>query len=349
MKQKVSFVVAIYNVGKYLSECIESIQRQTYKEIEIILVNDGSTDRCLHICNEYAQKDARIRVINQENQGANAARNNGLEAATGEWIYFVDGDDYVSDNICEELIDYMSSGNEIIIFSYSKVGPKGIKKISHTEHEIFLSGQDFVDLQLSTLNRLGNYRYNYKVLDSVSIWNKLYNRDFLLKNKLRFVDKMPKLQDMTFNLQVYECASRGIYVNKNGYYYRINNESVSNRYQQDIIHKFDVINQWLQDFCITRKDKRFIKAYYERIATHVRTCIVLYFCNKKNTKKYSERRKEFLQLCEREPYVTALKQITISAYAGLQERVLALALKFRLFGLCNVLCRIREKVLHIKC
>lgn len=337
MKPKVSFIVAAYNVEQYLPECIESIQRQTYKDIEIILVNDGSTDKCLDICNEYASTDKRIKVISQENQGANTARNNGLEAAVGEWIYFVDGDDYVSDNICQELFEYMSSKNEIIIFSYSMVKLKGIKKMNHAEHEINLSEEDFTDLQLSALNRLGDYKYNYKVFDSVSIWNKLYNREFLLRNELRFVDKQPKLQDMTFNLQVYECASRGIYVNKNGYYYRINSGSVSNRYQQDIIQNFEVINQWLYNFCITHKDKRFIKAYYERIATHARTCVVLYLCNKRNVKKYSERRKEFLQLCDREPYAAALKQVTISAYDGFQEKVLALALKWRLFCLCNSL------------
>ena len=156
MKPKVSFIVAAYNVEQYLPECIESIQRQTYKDIEIILVNDGSTDKCLDICNEYASTDKRIKVISQENQGANTARNNGLEEAVGEWIYFVDGDDYVSDNICQELFEYMSSKNEIIIFSYSMVKLKGIKKMNHAEHEINLSEEDFTDLQLSALNRLGH-------------------------------------------------------------------------------------------------------------------------------------------------------------------------------------------------
>ena len=118
----ISIIVPIYNVEKYLKKCIDSIINQTYKNLEIILVDDGSPDNCGKICDEYAKKDNRIKVIHKENGGVSSARNVGVENATGEYIGFVDSDDYIEKDMYEVLINNLKKENaDISIISNYEV------------------------------------------------------------------------------------------------------------------------------------------------------------------------------------------------------------------------------------
>ena len=105
MEDLISVIIPVYNVEKYLPECIESVLKQTHTNLEIILVDDGSPDNSPQICDEYAQKDSRIKVIHKENGGVSSARNEGLKIAKGEWISFIDADDWVEKNFCEILLN----------------------------------------------------------------------------------------------------------------------------------------------------------------------------------------------------------------------------------------------------
>lgn len=339
---QVSFIVAVYNVGHFLDECIRSLISQEMQNIEIILVNDGSTDNSLEICKQYQQKDDRIRVIDQNNQGANAARNRGLREAKGRWVYFVDGDDYVDVSVCTGIASYMEQDYDVILFTNAVWRDGRIKRVSHSDVVMELIEDDFAELQLSALNRIGHYRYEMNVLEPAHIWNKAYNREFLKKNGIEFVPDFPKLQDIAFNLLVYERASKGVYIPNVGYYYRINRESVTHRYQSNIIEKFKVVNSWFEGFVSDKKDPRFQKAYYERVTTHIRTCVVLYLCNRNNPDSYRKRRKTFRELRKSEPYYTAVGSTSIFAFRGYKERILAFAVKYKLFGMCELLCRLND-------
>ena len=113
---KVSIVVPIYNVESYLERCIQTLLNQTLKDIEIILIDDGSPDHCPQICNEYAQKDSRIKVIHKKNAGLGYARNSGLEIARGKYLAFVDSDDYVEANMYEILYNKIKDSNSDVVF-----------------------------------------------------------------------------------------------------------------------------------------------------------------------------------------------------------------------------------------
>ncbi len=118
----VSVIIPVYKVEKFICRCIDSVIGQTYKNLEIILINDGSPDRCGEICDDYAKKDKRIRVIHQKNQGVSAARNAGLEIATGQWLYFLDSDDYISSHAIEKMVSAAETGNyDIVIGGYNIV------------------------------------------------------------------------------------------------------------------------------------------------------------------------------------------------------------------------------------
>ena len=126
MEDLISVVVPIYNVEKYLKTCIETIIKQTYKNIEIILVNDGSTDNSLQICNEFKEKEKRIKVINKKNGGLSDARNIGLKKAKGKYICFIDSDDFINEKYIEELHSLIIKNNaQIAICSFENVNEFG--------------------------------------------------------------------------------------------------------------------------------------------------------------------------------------------------------------------------------
>lgn len=334
---KISIIVPIYNVAQYLPDCIESICGQSYPNLEIILVNDGSTDGSADILYKYACKDRRIKVLLQENQGANTARNNGLIHATGEWVCFVDGDDWIEQNMCGDLVQYLEPGLDIVFYSYRYIYPKYRKELSYTDERFIIEKEEFRDLQYATLNRLGPYRFGIHRMDSVSVCDKIYRREFLKENQLLFNESLPKLQDLLFNLNVYECATRGYVLNHVYYNYRMHSMSVSHRYQEDIVQKFQVIHKYLQVFMDGHADDSMMKqAYYERIATHLRTCVVINFCNSQNVKTYGRRKEEFLKTCEDETFKEAMEKVNLDNFT-FKEKVLSKMIKRKWFWACEIL------------
>ena len=134
MDEKVSIIVPVYNVEKYLDKCIESIVNQTYRNIEIILVDDGSPDKCPEICNEWAKKDDRIKVIHKENGGLSSARNAALEIAQGDYITFVDSDDWIENDMIQSMLTCAAKNDADIVccgFYFDNVDTTGPVSYTH--------------------------------------------------------------------------------------------------------------------------------------------------------------------------------------------------------------------------
>jgi len=173
-----SLIVAVYNVEQYLKRCLDSIIHQTYSGIEIILINDGSTDNSGKICDEYAEKDNRIIVIHQQNSGLGEARNVGMRKAIGEFLIFVDSDDWINTFSCEKFYQIIRKRPdiEIICSSFIEFVKKGVKEVRYfnfdDESEIFVTGIDFWKMQLKNENI------------AFAVWHKVYSRNFLLNNQL---------------------------------------------------------------------------------------------------------------------------------------------------------------------
>lgn len=169
--EQISIIVPVYKVEDYLEQCIDSLINQTYKNIEIILVNDGSPDNCGAICDEYARRDERIKVLHKNNQGLSCARNSGLEISTGDFICFIDSDDYVSENYCEVLYSLLKSTN----YDYSVCGAHRFADGSepcpnNSSLNGTFSNLEFLQLQLDQKSEFG-------------VWNKLYRRNSLCNLK----------------------------------------------------------------------------------------------------------------------------------------------------------------------
>ncbi|WP_297195463.1 glycosyltransferase [uncultured Campylobacter sp.] len=214
---KVSIIVPIYNVEKYLRQCLDSIVNQTLKDIEIILVDDGSTDSCPSICDEYASKDKRIIVIHKENKGLGAAYNTGLDIAKGEYIGFVESDDWIESNMYEELYNKaVESGSDLVKCMFYKYNSKAKKKsIPYKQRR--------ADFELDKCTKDSAFKINEckkLLIYHSSIWASLYKKDFV--SNLRFQEsKGASYQDFPFMMEALMLAKSISAVKKRLYHYRL--------------------------------------------------------------------------------------------------------------------------------
>ena len=208
---KVSVIVPAYNVEKYLAECLDSLINQTLEDIEIIVINDGSTDCTLQILEEYAAKDRRIKIINQENAGQSVARNRGIDAAVGEYVAFVDADDWVDLDFFRKLYDAAKKEN-------ADVAAGGILFCDLNLKRRFL-------VKYRSQKSLYKLKEKYKYLlcngKHCYIWNKIYHREHLLNGKLFFMDGK-YYEDVFWSLQMLKVMDSAVCVPDILYYYRAN-------------------------------------------------------------------------------------------------------------------------------
>lgn len=214
---KVSIVVPVYNVEEYLRACLESLIGQTLKDIEIICVNDGSTDDSLNILKEYVDKDSRIVIINQQNQGISVARNNALKIAKGEYIGFVDSDDWVDLNFFEKLYNEAVKND-------CDIAAGGIAW-NKNDGEL-----DFVDISFKNSKIYTKTPDKYKitkVAKTAHVWNKIYKKELLDKLKLDF-EPDRYYEDMMFSHRVLHESGRLVTAPGVFYHYRLNPLSAVN-------------------------------------------------------------------------------------------------------------------------
>lgn len=186
---KVSVIVPVYNVEKYISRCIESILSQTFTDFELLLIDDGSTDSSGKICDEYAKKDTRIKVFHTENRGVSAARNLGIKEASAEWISFVDSDDWVE-------TDYLST------FCLNKLAEKSIvyqRIVCEYEMAPYKSKHFFIyEDKLINANQIHKCLVSYKILSDGYVTAKLYNKTIIQENNIEFCEDLDLFEDLLF-------------------------------------------------------------------------------------------------------------------------------------------------------
>lgn len=223
----ISVIIPVYNVAQYLAKCIDSVLKQTYTNIEIILVNDGSTDSSGRICDDYAKVDKRIKVIHKVNGGQSDARNTAIDIANGDYLTFIDSDDYVSPSYIEYLLDLCTKyKGDISACSYQKVFDGEKKQVKSSDVIRVYSSRKAIELTL----------YQHKL--DCSFWGKMFKKD--LFNNIRF----PKgiiYEDLAICYKVFEVSNRIISSNKILYYYfQRNTSSLGMRYNFQRVSVLDV-------------------------------------------------------------------------------------------------------------
>ena len=221
MPELISVVITSYNAGKCLKQCIDSVLRQTYSNIEIIIINDGSADNTGEIASEYAEKYNSIRYFFQENSGVSVARNVGINNAGGKCIMFVDGDDYLDEHIVEQLFAEMGDSDIICCCCKAFTESETLEDHFFASSFVSRSQEEKEKLYLQLLN--GNAgKPNGKGYTAIGVpWGKLYRLDFLKNNKIFFDPKLKSMQDNMFNMYAFCCAEQIKYIDKPLYYYRL--------------------------------------------------------------------------------------------------------------------------------
>lgn len=225
----ISVIVPVYNVEKYLHKCINSIINQTYKNLEIILIDDGSTDNSGKICDEYALKDNRIKVIHKENGGLSSARNAGLDICSGDYIGFVDSDDYIAEDMYEYLyVNFKKNNADVAMCNFYNVFENRIEK-SFSINDFDLSEQETM---LSI-----NLKYAYNAF--IAVWNKLYKKTII--KSIRFpLNKCS--EDSAILIDWILKTKKMSYTSNASYYYVRRVNSLSNRKIDE--HLFDEVENF---------------------------------------------------------------------------------------------------------
>lgn len=221
----VSVIVPIYKVADYLDQCIESIVSQRYRELDIILVDDGSPDSCPEICDRWAAKDNRIRVIHKANGGLSDARNVGFSCPRGKYLCFVDGDDWIDPETCGAALSAAQEHHaDIVMWAYVKEFPNEVKS-----NHIFSGDRIFEQPEIKPLlarrmvGAVGEELHNPIGTDNISTaWCKLYRTDMIRDHSLKFTDLkvIGTHEDGLFNLEAFSYANRVVYLNQCWYHYR---------------------------------------------------------------------------------------------------------------------------------
>lgn len=207
----ISVIIPIYNACKYLEECLTSIKNQTYQDYEVICVDDGSTDESGNICKTFANQDCRIKYLYQNNAGVSAARNLGLENANGNYVCFVDADDYIHNEFLYTLLEEIKE-NDAIVCDYTN--GDGLGKKGHTTE---------VNVRQIILDVV------YERIKHPALWCFMFKNDIIKKNNIRFTLGCIKNEDTEFYLKYLATCVRNIVMTSYvGYYYRFNPSSVMN-------------------------------------------------------------------------------------------------------------------------
>jgi glycosyltransferase involved in cell wall biosynthesis len=304
---KISIIVPIYNVEKYLRECIESIISQTYKNLEIILIDDGSPDNCGKICDEYARKDDRIKVIHKENGGVSDARNCGLDNATGKYLAFVDPDDYVDNTYIEKLYNAIKENNV-------QMSQCSLLKVNDNKENLGMFGYPSKEIKAGK-DVLYDYYYAKQRFFFSALVSKMY--DINLFKDIRF-SKGRIYEDDFVSYKIYYNIDKIAIFNEALYFYRIREGSIMHT-KFSIKNYDDLINreEQLKFFKDNNEDELYDCAMYD----YINMLSILYVQTKKYMPNSKDKQKEL-----RSKYKSNYKYVLKSKYIPFKRKLKAIIL-----------------------
>lgn len=286
---KVSVIVPVYNGEKYIGECIESIIGQTYKNLEIFLVDDDSKDDSLKICKDYAKKDSRITVLHQKNSGVSAARNNALKKCTGKYICLIDQDDYISN-------DYVSYFLKLITDTGAEVAlTPTAKKVNSNQATVSPDPKD--DITAITGKEAALSMFYYKFI--VAPWNKMISNSLIKNNNISFNDDLFGGEGFDFSEKCFQYAQSVVVGSRQVYCYRIDNpNSGMTKFSLDVIKSSINAQKYIKETLIIKDDNMYKACAYANWHTHCDCLNTIIGCKVKN--KYPALYHDIKKVCRRD-------------------------------------------------
>lgn len=342
-RTKVSIIVPVYNVPtECLRKCLESAVKQSLKEIEIILVDDGSTDTSGIVCDEYASKDSRIKVIHKTNEGLAAARNTGFEMSTGDWVTFLDSDDWIDPHTCEDIyilgekncVDLVLFGTVQEFGHYSKPF-----KYKFENGKIF-EKSEYQMLQCEILDFSGNI---------ATAWAKFFKRSFLKKNGLLHNSLLRQgSEGIEFNIRVFEKVERVYFTSKVYYHYVFNPNSISAKHDERnhlfVIGCFEEIEKQIRN---SKNRIELQKRLYTRFCYTIIAAGVSGYFSPNNHSNYSKQKREYANyLCI--PFVEKSLRLCDADDFDWRRRIIYVLIRHNFFFPIKVLACVRYYQKRIK-
>lgn len=270
---KFSIIVPIYNIEKYIEKCVDSVLAQSFNDFELILVDDGSPDKCPRLCDEYAKRDTRIKVIHKKNGGLSSARNAGLDIACGDYCWMVDGDDCICTDALEKIIPFADDQNDII--NVGLVNFEDGENADFSKNRVRFNFTGCADKK--TISSLATKACTSRLLTFV--WRNLYRTEFLRKNNLRFEDGLSYAEDSAFNMGAFLLAEKIYFADIFVYAYCNRANSISkNRtktFDLSTLHHFSRYDE-IRDESYEKYCSYPDKAYYEDAGKFTITSLYVY-------------------------------------------------------------------------
>lgn len=339
MKTKVSVIVPVYNVPKkYLEKCVSSLVNQTLNDIEIILVDDGTPDTSGKLCDGYAKKDSRIKVIHQENKGLCGARNTGVKSSTGEWISFVDGDDWIEPNAYEKLYNIGTKNNvDAVMFGYVKDYPSKSVIMHYDKYfennKVYNTSEDIAYLQKMILN----YNANCAMAPT-----KFIRKSVIEKYNIYHDEKLRQgAEGIEFNIRLFSKIKSALFLNETFYHYIYNDESITTvhneKNHQMVIDCFKKIKGE-----INNDDSEIMGWFYNRMKYVILTTAISGYFSKSNKEPYKTQKRKFKKYMS-----DTLVQETLKSknYQGLSttRKVTLFFIKHKLFFAVKIISILRNR------
>lgn len=306
---KISIIIPVYNSEKYIEKCLNSIIHQTYKNLEIIVVNDGSSDNSLNIIKNYSKIDKRIKILNQKNEGVSSARNNALKIKTGEYVMFVDSDDWIELNTCEALINEIKkTKSDIVIYNLCKEYKD--YKINNPKFNICCDNEDELNQYIRA--KIIAPQLKIKGFDIIGLeyaCNKLI-KSKLIENIFFEMEKQKAIwEDVLFFSKIFEKKCKVLFVNEYFYHYKINSCSASNNINLDILKINEIFYNSL--IKLENRNKLINDAIHIRMIHNLRKELTLYIFNKGNKLSIRNRIKLLKKELKKEHFSNSIKAINI--------------------------------------
>ena len=341
LSAKVSIIVPVYKVEPYLRQCVDSLLGQTLKEIEIILIDDGSPDNCPQICDQYAAQDERVRVFHQENAGVSAARNQGMKMAAADWIMFVDPDDWLERHAAEMLYNQtVECGCDIIYspFFWNYADKQVEVKAGQNEKGEFCV-TEYYKAFLETL--LG---CREDKIFMAAVWGKIYKKKLIDDNGCTFPEGMKRRQDAIFNLYIIPHVKKIYIIDVPTYHYRQRAASVCHRISPDQHSMFRRVNaevyQYMQKY---RLWPDFKEHYYYVVMQGIFELCKLYGQNIKSRADFAAAFSGFRSFCEEEDCADAIRFTKSAAMPSAKGKAVLYLLKHRMYRTIIILRYIQGK------
>lgn len=310
MKGQISIIIPVYNGEKYLHRCLDSVINQSYQELEIIIVNDGSTDASLEICEKYQKKDKRIQIITKENGGVSSARNRGLDMIKTDWLLFLDADDEIPENAIEICCQILEKEPDIdfIAGSHQKITSK---RVMHEEFSILPICSEEEISKCYAANVLYHLSYG-------TVWGKLFRSDLIRDHSLQFHEKLSHGEDCLFVFQYLQFSKYPYITEKEIYYYYVNDSSATKKFNENLPKCY--CNALIElKRCISDGNLIGLKAYYHSCLLHLLLITVNYSFHKDNPASLRSQIREYKNLVHNPIFQRALIE-TDGHYLGMSKR-----------------------------